>query len=86
MYSTENKQLMQDLLFELSKGNDKPFIEAMAEDIQWNWMGKGQWAKSFVGKSSVINELWANVKTTIKQPFKATVHRILVEINLYFLV
>lgn len=30
MSTIENKQLMQDIFSELSKGNDKPFIEAMA--------------------------------------------------------
>lgn len=51
MSSTDNKQLMQDIFSGLSKGNDKPFIEAMAEDTQWTWMGTGQWSRTFKGKN-----------------------------------
>ncbi len=47
MSSIENKQLMRYIFSELSKGNDGPFIEAMAGDMQWTWMGTGQWSKTF---------------------------------------
>lgn len=79
MSTTENKQLIQNIISEMSNGNDKPLIEAMSEDMHWNWMGTGPLAKSFVGKSSVVNELLAAAKTTIKQPAKAVVHRILAD-------
>ena len=79
MTTTENKQLMQDIFSELSKGNDKPFIEAMGEDFQWTWMGSGQWSKTFKGKESVLNELWSAVKTTINQPFKVVAHRFIAD-------
>ena len=79
MSTTENKQLMQDIFSELSKGNDKSFIEAMAEDMQWTWMGTGQWSKTFKGKASVTGELWAAVKTTITEPFKVAAHRFIAD-------
>ena len=74
-----NKQIMQAVLSELSIGNDKPLIDAMSEDMQWNWMGTGPWAKSFTGKSAVVHELLAAAKTTIKEPARATVNRILAD-------
>ncbi len=64
---------------ELSKGNDEPLLEAMSEDMQWNWKGSGKWSKSFVGKKEVINDLWANVRTSIKQPYTVLVHRIIAD-------
>jgi ketosteroid isomerase-like protein len=79
MSAIDNKQLMQDIFSELSKGNDKPFIEAMAEDMQWTWMGTGQWSKTFKGKPSVLNELWGAVKTTLTQQFKVVAHRFIAE-------
>lgn len=33
---------MQDIFSELSEGNDEPFVNAMAEDMKWIWMGSGQ--------------------------------------------
>lgn len=34
MSAPENKRLMETIFAELSKGNDQPFLEAMAEDMQ----------------------------------------------------
>lgn len=75
----KNKQFMESIFLELAKGNDKPFIEAWAEDIQWTWMGTGQWSKTFNGKPAVSNELRASVKATITQPFKIVAHRFISE-------
>lgn len=79
MSSTENKQLMESIFSELSKGNDQPFIDAMAEEMQWTWMGSGQWAKTFEGKQSVVDDLWGAVKITLLPPFKVTATRIIAD-------
>jgi ketosteroid isomerase-like protein len=44
MSTTDNKKLMEHLFSELSKGNDEPFLDAMADDMQWTWMGSGPWS------------------------------------------
>lgn len=79
MMEKSNKEIITDIITELSNGNDEPLIESMAENMQWNWMGSGQWSKSFIGKSEVLNDLWQNVRTTIKQPYKVIVHRIIAD-------
>ena len=79
MSNTENKQLIETIFLELSKGNDQPFLEAMADDIEWRWMGSGSWAKTFRGKQSVVNELWTAVRTTLVPPFRAVATRILAD-------
>ena len=79
MGAIENKQLMQDIFSELSKGNDKPFVDAMAEDMQWTWMGSGQWSKTFSGKKAVLDELWTAVKTTLVPPYKVVAHRFIAD-------
>lgn len=70
---------MQAIFSELEKGNDKPFLEAMADDMRWIWMGTGQWSKVFDGKKAVLNGLWAAVKTTLVPPFKVVVHRFIAD-------
>jgi uncharacterized protein len=77
--ATDNKQLMQDIFSELSKGNFEPFFAAMAEDMQWTWMGTMQWSKTFKGKKSVVNELFGAVKTTLTEPFKTVAQRFIGE-------
>ena len=76
MNTKSNKEIVTHIFTELSQGNDKPLLESMSDDMQWNWMGSGQLSKSFVGKSEVVNELWHSVRTTIKQPYMVEVHRI----------
>lgn len=79
MDKKSNKDIVTHIVNELSKGNDGPLLESMAEDMQWNWMGSGQWSKSFNGKSEVVNDLWKNVRETIKKPFEVVVHRIIAD-------
>lgn len=79
MSSTDNKQLMKNIFAEMSKGNLEPFIDAMAEDMQWTWMGTEQWSRTFKGKESVVNELLVAVKSTLTEPFEVTAHRFIAE-------
>ncbi len=79
MSASENKRLMQDIFSELSKGNDGPFLEAMADDMRWTWMGSGRLSRTFDGKASVLNELWSSVKTSITQPFVVVAHRLIAD-------
>jgi uncharacterized protein len=75
----KNKKLMQDIFDAMAKGNLEPFIDAMAEDFRWTWMGTGQWSKTFNGKSSVVNELFAAIKSTLIEPYEVVVHRFIAE-------
>lgn len=79
MTTISNKQLMQEIFSELSEGNLDPFIEAMAVDMKWTWMGTGQWSHTFNGKDSVVNELLAAVKETLTEPFEVSAHRFIAE-------
>lgn len=79
MSAIENKRLMQGIYAALAEGDDGPLIEAMSDDMQWTWMGTGQWSRTFQGKASVLNELWSAVKTTITPPFKVAASRFLAD-------
>ena len=79
MSSAANKQLMQYIFSELSNGNDQPFLDAMADEMQWHWMGTGQWSKTFKGKSEVLNGLWAAVRRTLKPPYKVAANRFIAD-------
>lgn len=70
---------MEDIFAEMSTGNIDPFIDAMGEDMQWTWMGTGQWSHTFKGKESVVNELLAAVKSTLTEPFEVVVHHFIAD-------
>ena len=79
MSAIDNKRLMQNIFSEMSEGNLEPFIEAMAEDMRWTWMGTGRWSHTFEGKESVVNELLAAVKETLSDSFEVIPHRFIAE-------
>jgi ketosteroid isomerase-like protein len=37
------------------------------------------WSKTFVGKQSVLGELWSAVRTTLKPPYKVVAHRFIAD-------
>lgn len=79
MNSVSNKLIIQDIFEALAEGNDGPFIDAMADDFQWTWMGSGELDKSFTGKKTFLDELWKGVKTTLVPPFKVNAHNIIAD-------
>jgi uncharacterized protein len=79
MSENENKQLIQGIIRNLSNGNYETFFESMSDDIKWTWMGSNNLSKTFDGKESVVNELWGSVKTSIVQPFKFVINRLIAE-------
>src|SRR5438477_11096899 len=48
--TAENKQLLQRIFSELSKGNAKPFVESWADDFSWTVIGTTKWSKTYRGK------------------------------------
>jgi len=70
MSELKNKKLMQGIFDELSEGNDSLFIEAMADEMKWVWMGSGLSSKTFHGKSEILVGLWSVVRQTLKPPYK----------------
>jgi len=72
---------MQHIFAEMAKGNIDPFVDAMADDMRWTWMGSGNLSHTFQGKESVVNELLASVKETLKPPYQVIPHRFIADGN-----
>lgn len=53
----ENKQLMQYLCSELSKGNGRPFVDHMADTFTWTIIGSTPWSGTYRGKQAVVSDL-----------------------------
>lgn len=61
MDAADNKQLVRQLYAELSKGNTKPFIDCLAEDIRWTVIGTTKFSGTIEGKQNVVNKLFNRV-------------------------
>ncbi len=70
---------MQQVFAEMAKGNLDPFVDIMADDMQWSWMGTETWTRTFEGKETVVNELLAAVKATLTEPFEVVPHRFIAD-------
>ena len=53
-----NAQLVSDIFEEVAKGNGAPFWEACHDDIVWRTIGEGSWSGEFVGKQTIIDEIF----------------------------
>ena len=53
-----NAQLVSDIFEELTKGNGVPFWEACHADVVWRTIGDSSWSGEFVGKQTIIDEVF----------------------------
>ncbi len=57
MIHQDNKTILAAIFAETARGNGRPFVEALADDVRWTIIGSTPWSRTYVGKPSVINEL-----------------------------
>lgn len=79
MTTAQNKQLMEEIFEELSKGNSKPFGEAMADDFCWTIIGTTRWSGTYRGKESVLKDLMAPLFAQFADQYTNTADRIIAE-------
>jgi uncharacterized protein len=52
-----NKALVQGIFAETAKGNGRPFVDALADDVRWTIIGQTAWSRTYEGKRAVLGEL-----------------------------
>jgi len=72
MSAVENKQLLQAIFAELSKGNSRPLVESMADEVCWTVAGSTAWSGTYRGKPAVLQELLIPLGRRFAQPYRAT--------------
>ncbi len=53
----ENKAVLSHAFAETAKGNGRPFVEMMADDVLWTIIGSTSWSRSYSGKQAVVRDL-----------------------------
>ena len=74
-----NRQLMRGVFAELAGGNNRPFREALADDIAWTIIGTTRWSRTYRGKQALIDELLRPLYALFADQYTATVHRIIAD-------
>lgn len=57
MGAAENKQLLQHVYAEISRGNTGPLLDHLADDVEWTIIGTTALSGSMRGKEEVIEKL-----------------------------
>ena len=79
MTAAQNKQLLQKVFAETAKGNGRPFVQALADDVSWTIIGSTAWSKTYRGKQAVISELLAPLNAQLANGNRITAHRFIAE-------
>jgi len=79
MSVADNKKLLESIFSELSVGNSRPFVEAMADDFSWTVTGTTKWSKKYAGKSVVLGELFGTLTSRMDGRIKTIPDRFIAE-------
>lgn len=66
MESDENKRLVQHAYAEVSKGNPKPLLDAVADDVCWTIKGSTAFSGTFRGKHEVMEKLFGPLSARLE--------------------
>jgi len=80
MKAEQNKQLLQHIYAEISKGNGQVLLDSLADDIQWTIIGTTVLSGTFRGKQEVINKLLKPLRERLADgPIVFSVDRLIAE-------
>jgi ketosteroid isomerase-like protein len=79
MAPAENKALLQKVFAETAKGNGRPFVEALADDVRWTIIGGTAWSRTYEGKRAVVEELLRPLAEQFAGPNLVSAERFIAE-------
>ncbi len=77
--AVENKQLLQRIFQEMSMGDSRPFVNALADDVTWKVMGRTQWSGTYRGKETVLKDLLRALQSRLADRYRASADRIIAD-------
>jgi hypothetical protein len=78
----ENKAVLQQAFAETAKGNGRPFVDMMANDVRWSIIGSTAWSRTYEGKADVLANLLGPLATNFNGPNTVTAERFIGEDDL----
>jgi ketosteroid isomerase-like protein len=74
-----NKQRLEHVFSESAKGNGRPFLEALADDVRWTVMGETAWSGPYRGKETILSKLIGPLRRALESPIKTHAVRFIAE-------
>ncbi|MBC2777748.1 nuclear transport factor 2 family protein [Parasphingopyxis marina] len=75
----ENKAVLQQAFAETARGNGRPFVDMMADDVRWSIIGSTAWSRVYEGKADVLANLLGPLATNFNGPNTVTAERFIGE-------
>ena len=79
MQHIENKQIVEAAMAALATGDNRPFYEAMAEDVVWRPMVGGVWGDVHHGREQARDKLFAPLRKQYADTYTNTAVNIFAE-------
>ena len=76
------REVLEHAFRETAKGNGRPFVDMLADDVEWSIIGATEWSETFRGKSSVIVDLLRPLAEQFDGPNTVEATRFIAEGNL----
>jgi uncharacterized protein len=76
------REVLEHAFRETAKGNGRPFVEMLADDVEWSIMGSTEWSGTYRGKTSVIADLLRPLAEQFDSPNAVEATRFIAEGNL----
>ncbi|MBN6053075.1 nuclear transport factor 2 family protein, partial [Nonomuraea sp. RK-328] len=79
MTAEENKKLLQHVFAETARGNGRPFVDALADDVRWTIIGSTAWSRTYQGRRAVLDELLGPLAAQLAGPNLVSAERFVAE-------
>ena len=79
---SQNKRVIEHIYAELSRGNSRPFVDALADDVRWIMIGRTAWSGVYEGKEAVLKTLLAPLRAQFDGQYIARAERLIAEDDL----
>jgi ketosteroid isomerase-like protein len=79
MDTEANRELIRHVYAEMARGNARPFVDSLADDVRWTLMGTTAWSRTYEGKQAVRDELLRPLVTQFADGYTAQAHRLIAE-------
>src|SRR5262249_7469891 len=70
MNISKTKQRIREIADQLSAGNSRPYVDILADDIEWTVIGTTRWSGTYRGKRDVVERLLRPVSRLFEPGYK----------------
>jgi ketosteroid isomerase-like protein len=79
MGAAENKQLIETMFAELSRGNGAGYLERLADDVRFTIIGSTKFSGTYDGKQDVIDRLLTPLMAALEGGLEVKPYRLVAE-------